>query len=87
MSDTRPPTQRQQITTARYQHAAAADKIAVRIQNCAGAVRADLAAGRPAGAAARQIAGDATDLLVALAKAGVLDEVASLLYRGQRAAA
>ena len=65
------------IHSARRQHAATADKIAARIVNCAQAVRQDLAHGRPAGPAARQLAADAQALLEALAELRAVEKIAA----------
>jgi len=65
------------IHSARRQHAAAADKIAARIVNCAHAVRQDLAHSRPAGPAARQLAADAQQLLEALAELRAVERIAA----------
>jgi hypothetical protein len=53
---------------ARRQHANAADKLAQRVASCAHAVRLDLAHGRPAQAAARQLLADAIALVEKLAE-------------------
>ena len=65
------------IHAARRQYSASADKIAARIVNCAQAVRQDLALGRPAGPAARQLAADATALLEALAELRAVEKLAA----------
>ena len=65
------------IHSARRQHTATADKIAARILNCAHAVRQDLAAARPAGPAARQLAADAQALLEALAELRAVEKFAA----------
>lgn len=65
------------LHAARRQHAAAADKIATRILHCASAVRQDLAAARPAGPAARQLAADAQALLEALAELRAVEKFAA----------
>lgn len=53
---------------ARRQHSASADKLAQRVTSCAHAVRLDLAHGRPAQAAARQLLADAIALVEKLAE-------------------
>lgn len=64
------------IHAARRQYAASADKIAARVVNCAQVVRQDLAHGRPAGPAARQLAADAQALLEALAELRAVEKLA-----------
>ena len=71
------PIDQMMIHAARRQHAAAADKIAARILNCAQAVRKDLALARPAGPAARQLAADAQALLEALAELRAMEKFAT----------
>jgi hypothetical protein len=65
------------IHSARRQAAAAADRIAARILNCAQTVRQDLAHARPAGPAARQVAADATALLEVLAELRAVEKMAA----------
>jgi hypothetical protein len=62
------PADATMIHVARRQHANAADKIAQRVASCAHAVRLDLAHGRPAQAAARQLLTDAIALVEKLAE-------------------
>ena len=76
MSATR-PADSTMIHIARRQHAASADKLAVRIANCTQAVRQDLAMGRPPGPAARQLLANATALLEALAELRTVEKLAS----------
>ena len=64
------------VQSSRRQYAASADKIAARVLNCAQAVREDLAHGRPAGPAARQLAADAQALLEALAELRAVEKFA-----------
>ena len=72
----RQPLDAMMIHAARRQHAAAADRIAARILNCAQAVRDDLSHARPAGPAARQLACDAQSLLEALAELRAMEKFA-----------
>ena len=65
------------IHSARRQHAAAADRIAARIVNCAHAVRQDLANARPAQAAARQLLADAIALYEELAGLREVEKMAT----------
>jgi hypothetical protein len=80
MSMTRPRHQ-EAIIIARRQHVGAAEKSFLRIRNLADTGLHNLRDGQPAGHVARQIVSDATDLLVELAKTGLLDEFASWLRR------
>lgn len=65
------------LDSARRQHAAAADRIAARVLNCAQAVRQDLAHARPAGPAARQLAADVQILLETLAELRAVERFAA----------
>ena len=65
------------LDSARRQHAAAADKLAQRVASCAHAVRLDLAHGRPAQAAARQLLTDAIALSEAVAGLREVEKLAS----------
>lgn len=65
------------IHSAKRQHTATADKLAARALSCAQAVRQDLAHGRPAGPAARQLLADATALLEALAELRAVEKFAA----------
>jgi len=65
------------IHSARRQHAGAADKIAARILNLARAVREDLAHGRPATAAARELDTQVTALLETLAELRTVEKFAA----------
>ena len=76
MSATR-PADSTMIHIARRQHAASADRLAVRIANCTNAVRQDLAMGRPPGPAARQLLADAIALIEKLAELREADKHAS----------
>jgi hypothetical protein len=65
------------IDSARRQHAAAADKHAARIASCTHAVRQDLAHGRPAGPAARQLLAEAQALQETLAQLRTVERFAA----------
>jgi hypothetical protein len=65
------------IHSARRQHAAAADKHLARIASCTHAVRLDLAHGRPAGPAARQLAAEVQGLLETLAALRAVEKFAA----------
>ena len=62
------PSDLTMIIASQRQHTATADKLARRIASCADAVRGDLASGRPAMAAARQIVTDVMELVAELAR-------------------
>jgi hypothetical protein len=72
-----PPAESTMLHSARRQHVHSADKLASRIINLAQAVRQDLALGRPAGPASRQLLADSTALLEALAELRAVDRLAS----------
>jgi hypothetical protein len=84
MTMTRPRHQ-EAIITARRQHIGAAEKHLVHIGAMAEAGLRNLREGQPVAHIARQIASEATDLLVQLAKTSVLDEFTAWL-RGDAAA-
>jgi len=81
MPTARTGSHQQAIIIARRQHVGAAEKSFIRIRNMADAGLANLRDGQPVMHVARQIATDAGDLLVQLAKMGLLDEFASWLRR------
>jgi hypothetical protein len=65
------------LLSLKRQHTGASAKLAGQIIACAGAVREDLMHARPAGAAARQIAVLAGELLVELAKLAATERFAA----------
>jgi hypothetical protein len=81
MTATRPSHHQTAIITARRQHIGAAEKSLIRIRNLADIGLTHLKDGHPAGPVARQIIAEAGDLLVQLAKTGLLDEFAAWLRR------
>jgi hypothetical protein len=75
------PRHQEALIVARRQHIGAAEKSLVRIGNMADAGLRGLRDGQPVMHVARQIASDASDLIVQLAKMGLLDEFAGWLRR------
>ena len=73
----RQPVDALMIHSARRQHVNSADKLARQITACANEVRRNLANGRPAGPAARQLARDAQALLEALAELRAVEKIAA----------